>query len=503
MIREDHPNQGRLDFFKTEFSEKLSPNNRWVKLSDIVPWASLSKSYYKNLCTGQGRPAKNARLVIGAIIIKHLKSLSDANVILEVQESPYLQFFLGLEEFSYKPIFASSLFVEIRRRMGADLFEEFNKEVVASLTKGSLGIKDEIDNKPDDDSSSRKDNETSEAEDVKKNFGELFLDASVADQEIRYPTDVNLLNDARLVTEECIDELHQVFDSKTKPRTYRVNAEKEFKTFIKKRRPSKKYIKQTIKSQLQYLKRNLGYIAEYEKKNNFLFSKISSNLQALLNTAMLIYSQQFEMYIKNTKSCKDRIVNIAQPFVRPIVRGKAGSNVEFGSKICVSQLSNNIAFIDDISWDNKNEAMLLKEHVDQYKKRFGHYPEKVYGDQVYGNRENRKYLKSLNIEYVGKALGRPKLSDTAVAKKERKKAYSRRNRIEGLFGLAKRTYDLNCIKAKTKETSEAWVRSIIMVMNLKALLKVFLFQILRFNNSRIYLISKVHNLKIWSGVNTF
>ena len=38
--------------------------------------------------------------------------------------------------------------------------------------------------------------------------------------------------------------------------------------------------------------------------------------------------------------------------------------------------------------------------------------------------------------------------------------------IEGKFGQAKTAYGLNCIKARLQQTSESWIASIIMVLNL-------------------------------------
>jgi len=50
-----------------------------------------------------------------------------------------------------------------------------------------------------------------------------------------------------------------------------------------------------------------------------------------------------------------RIVNLTKPYVRPIVRGKAGKKTEFGAKISISD-DNGFVDVDQISWDNYNEA---------------------------------------------------------------------------------------------------------------------------------------------------
>ncbi len=83
-----------LDGFETRFQTALDENNRWVKMSKCIPWDELALGYCQNLSSGQGRPAKDARLEIGAVIIKHKLSLSDEETVRQIQENPYLQIFV-------------------------------------------------------------------------------------------------------------------------------------------------------------------------------------------------------------------------------------------------------------------------------------------------------------------------------------------------------------------------------------------------------------------------
>ena len=141
------------------------------------------------------------------------------------------------------------------------------------------------------------------------------------------------------------------------------------------------------------------------------------------------------------------------------MRGKSTAKVEFGAKIHVS-LVDGFAFLDEISWDAFNEGTHMMSYVENYKKRFGYYPKEILADQIYCTRENRKVLKEIGIKLLGKPLGRP----SAV-----KKEYVRpgeRNPIEGKFGQAKTGYGLGNIKARLKNTSESWIASIFMVLNL-------------------------------------
>ena len=133
MIRYRSQKQLTLDGFETPFQTGLDPENRWVKLSECIPWDELAEGYYVGLSSEQGRPAKDARLVIGAVIIKHKLTLSDEETVQQIQENPYLQYFCGLPGFTQEQPFAPSLFVEIRKRMGQSVFEAFHEAILGGL----------------------------------------------------------------------------------------------------------------------------------------------------------------------------------------------------------------------------------------------------------------------------------------------------------------------------------------------------------------------------------
>ena len=119
MIRTQSHRQLSLTEFDWPFQTALDEDNRWVKMSECIPWDELAEVYYQGLSSTQGRPTKEARLVIGAVIIKHKLCLSDRETVAQIQENPYLQFFVGLPGYQMEAPFAPSLFVEIRKRMGS------------------------------------------------------------------------------------------------------------------------------------------------------------------------------------------------------------------------------------------------------------------------------------------------------------------------------------------------------------------------------------------------
>ena len=133
MIRYHSQKQLPLAEFDWPFQTALDENNRWVKMSQCIPWDALTEGYYQGLSLKQGRPTKDARLVIGAVIIKHKLCLSDEETVAQIQENPYLQYFVGLAGYQMEAPFAPSLFVEIRKRMGQGVFEIFQGAIIDAV----------------------------------------------------------------------------------------------------------------------------------------------------------------------------------------------------------------------------------------------------------------------------------------------------------------------------------------------------------------------------------
>jgi IS5 family transposase len=480
MIRSHSHKQLTLSEFDWPFQVALDEKNRWVKMSRLIPWDALSEGYYKSLSATQGRPAKDARLVIGAVIIKHKLCLSDEETVFQIQENPYLQYFVGLPGYQMALPFSPSLFVEIRRRMGQRAFDLFYEAIIEQLNPVQTKRPSQSDpnDKGPDDSNPPDDVKTAEPKSTHQ--GKLILDATVVEQAIRYPTDLSLLNEARELTERIIDTLYVKTSLKKKPRTYREKARSAYLAIAKQRRPGNKLLRKGIRQQCQYVRRNLGHIEA-------LLTHWPEGTKLPLPNWLLhrywviqhLYQQQWMMYQTKTRRCDNRIVSISQPHVRPIVRGKLNKPVEFGAKLSVSLTGPGLAHVDHLSWDAFHEGHDLKSQVEVYRKRLGHYPESVLADPLYGTRDNRHYLKQKGIRFAGKPLGRPKtVTDANQAelkqlKAQRREDYRQRIPIEGKFGQGKHGYRLNYIRAKRADTSVSWINSIFLVMNLMVLLKHF------------------------------
>ncbi|HLP82250.1 MAG TPA: IS5 family transposase [Nitrosomonas sp.] len=464
MIRFRNHDQLSIEEFDNPLQVKLSKENKWVALANSIPWDKLEKIYFQELSPKMGRPSIDARIVIGALIIKHMKKLSDIDTIESIQENMYQQYFLGLSAYSYKPVFDPSLFVTIRKRLGADAFDRMVLELIAATTNNEAAEKK--DNEPPI-SSSGPSAETPSDEKTKENKGILIVDMTVAPADITYPTDIGLLNTAREKTEAMIDHLFsQMPHESVKPRTYRRIARKAYLSYSKKKRRSQSDTRKARRKQLGFVLRNIGTIYR-------MLESLPDGLPyAMLREFWIIqelYRQQKEMHDTRSMRVDDRIVSISQPHVRPIVRGKQAASVEFGAQVSLS-VFNGFNRLHDISWDARNEAVDLKGQVEEYKKLYGCYPEIVLADKKYGSRVNRSFLKELGIKYGGSQLGRP--SEHQQQKRLPKNIVNQRNHVEGTFGTAKRHCGLNRIMARRPDTSASWIGMIMLTVNLSSFLKL-------------------------------
>lgn len=472
MIKYTSSKQLTLDNFKHPFNE-LKKDNRWIQLAELVPWDELAGIYAKSLNPGAGRLSVDIRMVIGSLIIKHRLCLSDRDTVDMISENIYMQYFCGLPGFQQEKPFDASLFVDIRKRMGKEKFDAFNNIIIEKSERLKPARKKIITRNKGKDTTVEKpnDHDTIDAADT-RHKGKLKVDASVADQYITYPTDLKLLNNSREEAERLIDALYKKGSFEKKPRTYQRNARKEYLTIAKKRRPSPQKIRVAIGKQLRYLSRNLKSIEKMLDHFGNSHFPLKYRDQKIFWVLQHIYSQQYEMYKNKKHNCPDRIVNIYQPYVRPIVRGKDKTNVEFGAKINISEVDGFVR-LDHFSWDNYNEGMDLKMQVEAFKKVYHCYPEAVLADKIFLSRENRKWLNDRCIRIIGKPLGRPpKETKTAYQRWKFRKECNKRNHIEGKFGQGKNAYRLNQIRAKRSDTSASWVSAIFFVMNLIQLTKL-------------------------------
>ena len=441
-----------LTDFQQPLGMKLREDNRWVKKAQIIPWNKIEVRYAALFPSKTGNVAKPLRLALGALIIQQEYGYPDEELTLQIQENPYLQYFCGYSCFDdSKPPFDASLMVHFRKRITPEILAEINEMI----------IQEARDDKDDDDNDG--------------NSGTMIVDATCAPSHIRYPQDVSLLNEARENAEKLVDLLHDPADGKN-PRTYRKAARKAYLKYARSRKHTTKMTRKAIRVQLGYLRRDLSHIDKMLQGGKTLTLRQAQRLETIRN----IYEQQKYMYDNHTHTVPDRIVSVSQPFVRPIVRGKAGKPVEFGMKLDISVIDG-WSRLEYHSFDAYNEATRLQEMIEAFRVREGHYPSRVLADKIYRNRDNLRYCKEHGIRLSGPALGRPKMNEIRD-KEQDYKDECERVEVERRFSLSKRKCGMGLVTAKLQETAEHVIAMSILVLNLCRALSALLLLLCWFAN---------------------
>ena len=358
----------------------MNPENRWVKMADAIPWEIFEKKYSRLFKGKNGRVAKPLRLALGSLIIQTKYQYSDRELVNQLTENPYYQYFIGLPGYQEEPPIDASTLVLFRKRLKMDVIMEANEYMLEAFKEKTT--KD----KSDDDHTN-----------------------------IRLQ-DFSLLNEAREKLETIIIRFCKSYGF-SRPRMYRKQARKNYLALAKAKKRSTKKTRANIRKQLAYNKRYIGYLERYMEDGYAPTSKEIS----LLMTIYKLYEQQQYMYQNKVHSVENRIVSISQPWISPIVRGKTKAPVEFGAKFDLSIDDSGLGRIEKISYDAYNESTVLVEAVERFRVRTGHYPERLLADQIYRTRDSRKFCKLHGIRLSGPKLGRPSLTKQSV--KEKRQEY--------------------------------------------------------------------------------
>ena len=439
----EHKQLGLLHFNQS-CGMQLDLTNEWVRAADRLPWEAWESLYAALFASATGNVAKPCRMVLGALIIQMHMGFSDRDLVQQIQENPYYQYFIGLDEFQHDLPFTAPLLVTWRRRLTAEFVIKINDALCDAMPATSKRSKS-----------------------FGLNTGGTLVatqicDATVAPQNIRYPQDTSLLNEARLKLEGMVDWFCAAYSLK-KPRMYRKVAHKEYLAIAKAKKPSQERRRKAVQQQLGYVRRDLKYVDQFIADGYELNEKYVS----LLDTIRKLYEQQKYMFDNNTHTVENRIVSISQPYVRPIVRGKANKPTEFGAKLHLSIDERGFARIEHLTFDAFNEGPMLISALEAYKYRHGCYPARVLVDQIYRSRANISFCKENGIRISGPRLGRPtpdkkqKRKDAKISEKDNVD----RIQIERYFSTAKRRNGMGLITKKREDTSLSTIAMSVLTTN--------------------------------------
>ncbi|ANQ48004.1 DDE transposase [Flammeovirga sp. MY04] len=292
-----------------------------------------------------------------------------------------------------------------------------------------------------------------------KYFNMLLMDATCYESDIRHPTDVKLLWECcYFVFEKLLFKACKDLNIKRPRNKYREQREK-YLNYSKRRRKGYKLTRKRKGSLLYLLNKGLNQLQEVLNLGSV---HLTEKERAKLRTIKKVRFQQQYMFDNKVERIDERIVSLAKPWLRPIVRGKETKKVEFGFKAHILQ-AGGICIIDHLAANAFNESTRLKQSFYKHQKIFGSATH-IGADGIYATNKNRCFITSKNIitnfkKKGPRALTKEEKAIRSIIAKERS------TRMEGIFGTHKRNYGLSKIKARTQANEILWITFGILTSN--------------------------------------
>ncbi|MBQ6582955.1 MAG: transposase [Mogibacterium sp.] len=373
----------------------LDTGNEWIRLAECIDWDVLEARYAAMFPSSRGRKAKPLRMALGAMIVQSRLGLTDRALTELIAKDPYVQFFLGLEQFTDECPFGTSTMSDFRRRITWDFLCEANDLLLAS-------------GGPDEEAAAENSGEPEETVEfaavtapeipLKPLFAALWeagYQVSERDRAdiVRYRRtlalqDCELRNTAREHLEAMIDELHGTYRPWRKPRTFRRVAGREYEKFRGRKNPSEEDARALAGKQLGYLRRDLKHIRAYQKAGYAL----PEEQRPLLEHIEKYYLQQQYLYDNRTQSLDDRITS-----PEPAGEGVAGKKTA-----CYAVIRDERGYAKFVKWDEgpAEISRVMRDALQGYRNRAGRWPVHVIADPVWRTKENRKFCRNRGIRFT-------------------------------------------------------------------------------------------------------
>lgn len=377
--------------FNFTLRQILNPNHTLVMLADEIPWHEFDQQY-KHLYSNTGLPAKPIRLMVGLIILKQLKDLSDEQVVIEWVQNPYFQYFCGESEFKWTTPCDPSDLTHFRNRIGKDRIEKI-LEISIKIQPEAKTIKKK-----------------------KRLVKSVILDTTAQEKNITYPTDVKLrkkiIDICRKIAKEEGIELRQSYT-----RT------------VKKLMLAQRFAHHPLnKNKAEKAKRKLRTIA----------GRLVRELRRKLShQSLLAYSDQldvFEKVLSQKKKDSQKIYSLHQPQVACIAKGKVAKKFEFGSKVSVATSKDGNVVLGVVSYvGNPHDSKTVEDTLKQVKKLTGQEVEEAVVDRGY---RSKKIINGTRIIKPDPL----KQTATAYEKTKMRRYFRRRAAIEPIISHMKNNY---------------------------------------------------------------
>lgn len=382
----------------------LDSKHPLFRLANTVDWSLFEKSFAPLFCADNGRPPKPIRLMTGLLMLKHLRNVSDEQVVAQFTENAYYQYFCGLDAFSTSAPCASSELVHFRHRIGEEGVELILKESI----RVNLVIEDrkneENDRRNGKDGRGRKSDKEQTA----------FIDSTVQEKNVTFPTDSKLLNK---ITDHC----HKV--AKAEGIKARQSYAREIKCLkLTQRFRGKSHSRKKVVRADRRMRTIAGRLVRELLRELPSDSKYREHLELCLR------------FVNGELLDGHKIYSLHEPDVLCICKGKEHKKYEFGNKVSIVRLWNGI-IIGAMAFRNEYDGHTIDRAREQAHRLYGRAIRIMAGDRGY-----RGQKMSGDTKIMIPAV--PKASDSAYMKARKHELFRKRAGIEPVIGHCKSDHRL-------------------------------------------------------------